>query len=470
VPFRDVYINAIVRDAEGQKMSKSKGNTIDPLDLIDGIELEELVRKSTSSLLIPQVRERVEKRIRKEYPDGINAVGADALRFTFAALATHGRTINFDLKRCEGYKNFCNKLWNAARFVLMQAQEKGKGKTENGEAERGVPSLDAAPGIASVDAALARMETHLAAIDERAASVPGISYSRPDQPPAPSSPGIPDRWILTELSKATAEYHAQIAAYRFDLAAQALYDFVWNEYCDWFLELAKPAMQGDDAAARASTQHTLLVVLEAVLRLLHPIIPFITEEIWQQVAPRLGKQSDTIATQALPQAEDFARDEDAAADIEWLKSVLGGLRRIRSEMNISPAKLVPLVLEGGDARDRERQARFAPAIAFLARVEPAAMRWLGIGETAPAAATAVVGELKLLIPLLGLIDVDAELKRLAKEIARLEGEIRKCEGKLGNANFVANAPQAVVEQEKQRIAEFTTTVAGLREQAKKLGA
>ncbi len=458
VPFRTVYINAIVRDAEGQKMSKSKGNTLDPLDLIDGIELEDLVRKSTASLLIPQVRDKVEKRIRKEYPDGINAVGADALRFTFASLATHGRTINFDLKRCEGYKNFCNKLWNAARFVLMNLDEQ---EIEKGEREK---------GIAAVDAALARMETHLAAIDERAASIPGISHSRPSpQSPAPPLLGIPERWILTELSKATAEYHAQIAAYRFDLAAQAMYDFVWNEYCDWFLELAKPALQGDDAAARDSTQHTLLVVLEAVLRLLHPIIPFITEEIWQQVAPCLGVRGATVATQALPQAGDYARDEVALADIDWLKSVLSGLRRIRSEMNISPAKLVPLVLEGGDARDRERHARFAAAIAFLARVEPQAMRWLGAGEVAPAAATAVVGELKLLIPLLGLIDVDAELKRLAKEIARLDGEIRKCEGKLGNANFVANAPAAVVEQEKQRIAEFSMTMNGLREQAAKLG-
>jgi valyl-tRNA synthetase len=458
VPFRTVYINAIVRDAEGQKMSKSKGNTLDPLDLIDGIELEDLVRKSTASLLIPQVREKVEKRIRKEYPDGINAVGADALRFTFAALATHGRTINFDLKRCEGYKNFCNKLWNAARFVLMNLEEQGNGK---GETEK---------GIAAVDAALARMETHLAAIDERAAAIPELSEARPSpQSPAPLSMGIPERWILTELSRATAEYHAQIAAYRFDLAAQALYDFVWNEYCDWFLELAKPALQGEDAAARASTQHTLLVVLEAVLRLLHPIIPFITEEIWQQVAPRLEKSGDTIATQALPQADDYTRDEVAAADVEWLKSVLSGLRRIRSEMNISPAKLVPLVLEGGDVRDRERHARFATAIAFLARVEPQAMLWLGAGELAPVAATAVVGELKLLIPMLGLIDIDAELKRLTREIARLESEIRKCEGKLGNASFVANAPAAVVEQEKLRIAEFSTTLNGLREQAAKLG-
>ena len=451
VPFRTVYINAIVRDAEGQKMSKSKGNTIDPLDLIDGIELEDLVRKSTASLLIPQVREKVEKRIRKEYPAGITAVGADALRFTFAALATHGRTINFDLKRCEGYKNFCNKLWNAARFVLLQQQEKGKGETEN--------------GIPAIEDSLAKLESHIQAIEQRAADAGLVG-------PAVGAAALPasaaDRWILTALSRATAEYHAQIAAYRFDLAAQALYDFVWNEYCDWYLELSKPAMQGDDVAAKAATQRTLLTVLDAVLRLLHPIIPFITEEIWQQLAPMLGKRG-SIATQALPQATDFACDEAAAADIEWLKAVLSGIRRIRSEMNINPAKLVPLVLEGGDAQDRERHARFASQIAFLARIDPAAMRWLAPGEDAPAAAAAVVGELKLLIPLLGLIDVEAELKRLAKEIARLEGEIRKCEAKLGNASFVANAPAAVVEQEKQRIAEFSTTLGGLREQQRKLG-
>ena len=451
VPFRTVYINAIVRDAEGQKMSKSKGNTIDPLDLIDGIELEDLVKKSTASLLIPQVREKVEKRIRKEYPGGITAVGADALRFTFAALATHGRTINFDLKRCEGYKNFCNKLWNAARFVLLQQQDKGKGETDN--------------GVAAIENSLARLESRIQAIEERAAAA-GLASPAAVAAVLPTSAA--DRWILTALSRATAEYHAQIAAYRFDLAAQALYDFVWNEYCDWYLELSKPAMQGEDAVAKAASQRTLLTVLDAVLRLLHPIIPFITEEIWQQLAPMLSK-TGSIATQALPQAADFARDEAAAADIEWLKAVLSGIRRIRSEMNINPAKLVPLVLEGGDAQDRERHARFASQIGFLARIDPAAMRWLGAGEDAPAAAAAVVGELKLLIPLLGLIDVDAELKRLAKEIGRLEGEIAKCQAKLGNANFVANAPAAVVEQEKQRIAEFSTTLNGLREQATKLG-
>ncbi|GMU45152.1 MAG: hypothetical protein AMXMBFR25_31380 [Lysobacterales bacterium] len=464
VPFHTVYINAIVRDAEGQKMSKSKGNTIDPLDLIDGIELEALVQKSTASLLIPQVREKVEKRIRKEYPAGIGAVGADALRFTFAALATHGRTINFDLKRCEGYKNFCNKLWNAARFVLMNAEEPGKA---------GLGTRDSGLGFAAGSEIEARIENSLGRIAQgiEAIASRALEAGLESRVPSPESQifaSPASRWILDELSRATAAFHRGVAEYRFDNAAQALYDFVWNEYCDWFLELAKPALQGEDTALRASTVRTLLTVLEAVLRLLHPIIPFITEEIWQQVAPLAGKSGATVATQRLPQESDFPKDATARADIEWLKAVLSGIRRIRSEMNINPGKLVPLLLEGGDAGDRERHARFAAQIAFLARVEPAAMRWLAPGEDAPAAAAAVVGELKLLIPLLGLIDVDAELKRLAKEIARLEGEIARCQGKLGNANFVANAPAAVVEQEQQRIAEFRTTLTGLREQQRKL--
>jgi valyl-tRNA synthetase len=412
VPFRTVYINAIVRDAEGQKMSKSKGNTIDPLDLIDGIDLESLVRKSTASLLIPQVREKVEKRIRKDYPDGIPAVGADALRFTFAALATHGRAINFDLKRCEGYKNFCNKLWNAARFVLMN--------TEGFEAPSGAPA--------------ARTE--------------------------------PERWILTRLHHTLAEVDAQFEAYRFDLVAQALYEFTWNTYCDWFLELAKPALQGEDAAAADSTRHTLLHVLEALLRALHPIIPFITESIWQEVAPRLGRGGESIALARYPQASDFQVDATADAEIEWLKAAVGGLRRVRSEMNIAPAKAVPVRLAAGGDADRARVAKFDASLRFLVRAE--SLDWLAPGEAEPAAATALVGELKLLIPLAGLIDLGAEQARLAKEIARIEGEIRKCEGKLGNANFVANAPAAVVEQEKQRIADFGTQLAGLREQAARL--
>ncbi|MCP5473603.1 MAG: class I tRNA ligase family protein [Rhodanobacteraceae bacterium] len=351
--------------------------------------------------------------------------------------------------------------------------------------EPGRGTRDPGPGTEqsvanSIDSALDRMEAGIAAIEQRAVEaglspgpgsrVPGPGFSGSPVPgPGSSGPlSIPERWILTELSKATEEFHAQIAAYRFDLAAQALYDFVWNEYCDWFLELCKPALAGDDAAVRAGTQATLLRVLDAVLRLLHPIIPFITEEIWQQLAPRQGVSGATIATQTLPQAADFPRDAAAVSDIEWLKAVLSGVRKIRGEMNIAPGKLLPLIFSDGGASDRERYARFAAAIAFIARLDSAAMRWLGTEEVAPASASAVVGELKLLIPLLGLIDVDAERKRLAKEIARLEGEIRKCEGKLGNASFVANAPAAVVEQEKQRIADFTTAIKGLREQLGKL--
>ncbi|HEV7123062.1 MAG TPA: valine--tRNA ligase [Rhodanobacter sp.] len=414
IPFREVYINAIVRDAEGQKMSKSKGNTLDPLDLIDGIELEPLVEKSTRSLLLPQVRAKVEKRIRKDYPDGIPSIGTDALRFTFAALASYSRTINFDIKRAEGYKAFCNKLWNAARFVLMNAVEAGTGEPETGSA----PVTEA------------------------------------------------ERWILTRLKQTLAGVEQHFASYRFDHLAQALYEFVWNEYCDWFLELAKPALSGDDASAAASTRRTLLVVLESVLRALHPIIPFITEEIWQGVAPKLGLTEDSLLQRPWPRAEEIVADDAATAEIEWFKNVLSGIRRIRSEMNISPAKVIPLLFADGDAGDRTRVTKFATQISFLARTE--APQWVATGSSEPAAAAAVIGTLRVLIPLGGLIDLDAERTRLSREIARIEVEIRKCEGKLGNANFVANAPAEVVAQERQRITDWTTTVTALREQTRKL--
>ncbi len=411
VPFREVYINAIVRDAEGQKMSKSKGNTIDPLDLIDGIDLESLVKKSTASLLIPQVREKVEKRIRKEYASGIAPVGADALRFTFAALATYGRTINFDLKRADGYRNFCNKLWNAARFVLMNVEG------------------------ASTAATAAQPSTEA------------------------------ERWILTRLHHMLADVETHFASYRFDLLAQALYEFVWNDYCDWFLELAKPALNGSDVAAVDSTRHTLLVVLEAVLRALHPIMPFITEEIWsEEVASKLGITAGSISTQVYPRAADFATDDAASAEIEWLKAVLGQIRRIRGEMNIAPGKTIPLLFANGNALDRARTEKFGAQIAFLARTE--SQRWLDGSEAEPASAAAIVGEMKLLIPLAGLIDLDAEKLRLDKEIKRIDGEIAKCSTKL--ANFGERTPPAVVEQERQRLAEFGSTVAGLREQAVRL--
>jgi valyl-tRNA synthetase len=454
VPFREVYINAIVRDAEGQKMSKSKGNTIDPLDLIDGIELEALVKKSTASLLIPQVREKVEKRIRKDYPDGIPAVGADALRFTFAALATYGRTINFDLKRADGYKNFCNKLWNAARFVLMNSGFE-IGDSGFGEAPAQPAEWMGADG----------------------ASAPGEHHPHPN--PALEGNGFKaatdaEKWILARLQRTLTEVEAQMPLYRFDLVAQALYEFTWNEFCDWFVELAKPALNGADAGAAASTRHTLLHVLEALLRALHPIIPFITEEIWHEVAPRLGAlrgdakafDAASISTQPYPRADQFPADGAAEAEVEWLRAVLTQVRRIRSEMNIAPMRSIPLLFSGGDASDRARTDRFAAQIEFLART--ASQRWLEPAEAEPAAAAAIVGELRVLIPLAGLIDVDAEKARLARESKRIEAEIARCNAKLGNAKFVDNAPADVVEQEKQRLQEFQAMLKALNEQSARL--
>ncbi|MCR6702422.1 MAG: valine--tRNA ligase [Dokdonella sp.] len=446
VPFREVYINAIVRDAEGQKMSKSKGNTIDPLDLIDGIDLESLVAKSTASLLIPQVREKVAKRIRKDYPDGISAVGADAVRFTFAALATYGRTINFDLKRAEGYKNFCNKLWNAAWYVL------DKIKTP-----------------ASREEAKSRGDIIL----------PQTVLERPAAWPRTAE----EKSLLSRLHATLAEVEANFSIYRFDLIAQSLYEFVWNEFCDWFIEFTKPHLNEkvvDDFVGEADTTETNIdtietidsvrytgaLVLEAILRALHPIMPFITEEIWQQVAPKIGIEGDFISSRPYPRASDFAVDAVASSEVEWLKSVLTQIRRIRSEMNIAPGKPIPLLFAGGNATDRARTERFAAQIKFLART--GSQRWLDAGEDEPAAAAAIVGELRVLIPLAGLIDLSAERARLAREIKRVEGEIAKCTGKLGNDTFVANAPAAVVEQERQRLADFTTTLDGLREQASRL--
>ncbi len=466
VPFREVYINAIVRDAEGQKMSKSKGNTLDPLDLIDGITLPALIEKSTKSLLIPQVREKVERRIRRDYPDGIAPIGADALRFTFAALATPSRTINFDIKRAEGYKAFCNKLWNAARFVLMNS------------------SSPFPPGTAAIPGQELRGGAQ--APGEGSALAQRSSNTEPS--PQPLSPGErgskpateAERWILTRLHATLAETEQHFTTYRFDLLAQALYEFVWNDYCDWFLELSKPALNGDDAAAAASTRHTLLTVLEAALRALHPVIPFITEEIWQELPLRsslIAKNNPasmpdfspgSILECPYPRADEFAVDESASAEIEWLKSVLTGVRRIRSEMNIAPGRMIPLLLADGDAEDRRRAGKFERQIAFIARTETP--QWLQTAQSEPPSASNVVGTMRTLIPLAGLIDLDAERARLQREIARVEGEKRKSEGKLGNANFVQNAPAEVVEQERARLADWSTQLAALREQAARLTA
>src|SRR6185437_899051 len=347
-----------------------------------------------------QVREKVEKRIRKEYPDGIKPIGTDALRFTFAALASYSRTINFDLKRAEGYKAFCNKLWNAARFVLINSSSplpQGTAAIPGQELRGGAPAPDEGSGLAM-------------RLGEIGPSPQSLSRGERGSKPVTEA----ERWIITRLHATLAEVEQHFATYRFDHLAQALYEFVWNEYCDWFLELSKPALNGNDAGAAASTRHTLLVVLETALRALHPIIPFITEEIWQAVAPQLGLTESSILERAYPRADEFAIDEAATGEIEWFKAVLTGVRKIRSEMNIAPGKAIPLLLADGDAEDRRRTGKFSAQIEFVARCE--APRWLSSSEEEPAAAAAVVGNLRVLIPLAGLIDLDAERARLTREI------------------------------------------------------
>ncbi|QGW64083.1 valine--tRNA ligase [Lysobacter soli] len=413
VPFRDVYVTGLIRDSHGQKMSKSKGNVLDPLDLIDGISLDDLVAKRTGGLMQPKMAEKIEKATRKEFPDGIPAFGADALRFTIAALATHGRDIKFDLGRAEGYKNFCNKLWNATRFVLMNTE---------------------------------------------GANFIGVPDPKTDA----------ERWILSRLAKVAAEAEQHFAGYRFDLLSQALYEFAWNEFCDWFVELAKPALQGEDALAANSTRHTLLFVLERLLSLLHPLIPFVTEELWQQVAPKLGVGEKTIMLRPYPQASDFAGQDYAAAegDVEWLKAMVTSLRKIRSELNVAPSKTVPLLVADCSASDRERIARFDSQLRFLTRLDGITV--LDDANAAPASATALVGELKLFVPLEGLVDLGAERARLEKELKRVEGEIAKCHNKLASETFVANAPPAVVEQERKRLADWNLQREALAEQRAKL--
>ena len=358
---------------------------------------------------------KIEKHTRKEFPDGIPAFGADALRFTFASLASHGRDIKFDLNRCEGYKNFCNKLWNAARFVLMNC--------DNHSAE-------------------------------------GVPQPRSDA----------ERWILAKLARAIREVETQFAAYRFDLVSQTLYEFTWNVFCDWFLELAKPALQGNDAMAADSTRHTLLYVLESTLRLLHPLIPFVTDEIWQNVAPRLGiGDASSISLRPYPQASDTVGDHAVAeADIEWLKSVVSTLRKIRSELGVSPAKPVALILGGGHASDVDRIQKLSDQIRFLAKLE--SIRWLVAGEQPPASAAGIPDGTDLIchIPLDGLVDLAAERARLAKDIARVEAEIRKCEGKLASETFVQNAPVPVVAQERARLVDWTAQRDALHAQAQRL--
>ncbi len=423
VAFDDVYITGLVRDKDGQKMSKSKGNILDPLDIIDGISADALVAKRTTGLMKPKDAPKIEKATRREFPDGIAAHGADPLRFTMAALAGPGRDIKFDLGRAEGYKNFCNKLWNATRFVLM-----------NTEAFKPAPSRG------------------------------GLGEDGVEQPVTDA-----EKWILARLAKTAAEAEAHFAAYRFDLLAQALYEFAWNEFCDWFVELAKPALQGDDPEAADSTRRTLLSVLESLLRLLHPLIPFVTEELWRQVAPRLGIDGDTISLQRYPQAADFADAgfAQAEADVEWLKQMVTALRRIRSELGVSPAKQVPLLVQAGSADDRARLRRFDAQLRFLNRLgRIEAIDGSTPDDGLPPAAAGLVGELKLFVPLEGLVDLDAERARLDKELARVAAEKEKSEAKL--AKFSDKVPPAVVEQERQRLADWTAQCEALSAQRARL--
>ncbi len=411
VPFREVYIHGLIRDQDGQKMSKSKGNIIDPLHLIDGIDLESLLTARTAGLMQEHLRPAIEKATRRQFPNGIDAYGCDALRFTFAALTTTGRDIRFDFGRIEGYRNFCNKLWNAARYVLMNTDQIDDGDIE----------LSAA-----------------------------------------------DHWIRARLDHVIAAVNEQLTAYRLDLAAQAIYEFTWHEFCDWYLELSKPVLQSDDASAalQRGTRQTLISVLESLLRLMHPFMPFITEEIWQQVAPRAGVEADTIMLRPYPAAGDGAGQDTAVADIEWVRQFILGIRQIRGEMDISPGKLLPVILQNSDAADATRADTYLPLLQRLGRVESIAV--LEDDQEPPAAATALLGDLRLLVPMKGIIDVDAERSRLEKRIQRVKTDLERTRGKLDNENFVNNAPSDVVTKEQQRAVEFANTISQLTEQLEKL--
>jgi len=414
VPFREVYIHGLIRDQEGQKMSKSKGNVLDPLDLIDGIELEPLVAKRTAGLMQPQLAPKIEKATRKQFPKGIPEFGTDALRFTFAALASNGRDIRFDLGRIEGYRNFCNKIWNAARFVLMN--------TENAAVDTGTAHLS-----------------------------------------------LPDRWIRSRFGRTVAEVSKHIEQYRLDLAAKALYEFTWNEYCDWYLELTKPLLQDEnaDTDSQAATRGTLILVLESLLRCLHPMIPFISEEIWQRVAPVAGRSGPTVMLQPYPSATDFPVDNEAEAELEWLMGFILGVRQIRGEMDIAPGKRLPVIIQGADEADRMRIEQHRLYLQNVARLE--GINMLESGSEPPTSATALLGGMKILVPMAGLVDVAAERERLVKQRDKAAADLQKVVSKLGNENFVARAPEDVVAKEQARQKSLQTEIGQLDDQISKLG-
>ncbi|WP_288473840.1 valine--tRNA ligase [uncultured Pseudomonas sp.] len=415
IPFKTVYVHGLVRDGQGQKMSKSKGNVLDPLDIVDGIDLDTLLQKRTSGLMQPKLAEKIAKQTRAEFPDGIASYGTDALRFTFCSLATTGRDIKFDMGRVEGYRNFCNKLWNAANFVMENVEGQDTGVN--------------------------------------------------DEPVELSSV---DRWIISQLQRTEAEVTRQLDAFRFDLATQALYEFVWDEYCAWYLELVKPVLWDENASLerQRGTRRTLARVLEVVLRVAHPFMPFITEEIWQRLKAPAGVQGETLMLQPWPVANEARIDAAAEGDIEWVKALMLGVRQIRGEMKISMAKRIDIIVANASAEDQRRLADFEPLLNKLAKLE--SVRVLAAGEEAPMSATTLVGEMEVLVPMAGLIDKDAELTRLDKEIGRLEGEVKRVGGKLGNEGFVAKAPAEVLEKERAKLAEAEQALAKLVDQRQRI--
>ncbi|MBT5230067.1 MAG: valine--tRNA ligase, partial [Methylococcales bacterium] len=413
VPFKKVYIHGLVRDALGQKMSKSKGNVLDPIDIIDGIDLETLLDKRSKGLMQPKMAEKIKKDTLKEFPDGIAAFGTDAVRFTFAALATTGRDVRFDLHRVEGYRNFCNKLWNATRYVLM-----------NTEAHK----------ITGTDGELS----------------------------------LAERWIMSRLQTVEKSIIAHMDSFRLDLVAQTLYEFTWNEYCDWYVELSKPILQDENSTPQQllGTRQTLLSVLETILRLAHPIIPFITEDIWQTIGPMAGKQGNSILLQPFPEPDDSKIDDASTKETQWIQQFILGVRQIRGEMDIKPSKPIPVLLQNGQTEDKQWMENNSLYLKNLAKLE--SITWLSEGEEAPDSATALIGEMKILIPMAGLIDVEAEKARLEKSMAKVQKDLEKSEKKISNPKFVDKAPEAVVNQEKERIDGFKTSIANLQEQLDKI--
>ena len=436
VPFKTVYVTGLIRDEIGQKMSKSKGNVLDPLDMIDGISLDELMDKRTGNMMQPQLAEKIGKRTKKEFPEGIAPHGTDALRFTLAAMASTGRDISWDMKRLEGYRNFCNKLWNASRYVMM--------------------SIAGEDAVESADGGLIEITDAMKA-----------ACGANGQPGALS---LADRWIISRLQHAESEVRRHMDQYRFDMAAQALYEFIWNEYCDWYLELSKPVLWDDNSSeeAKRGTLGTLVRVLEATLRLAHPIMPFITESIWQQVKELAGKNGDTIMLAAYPEPQDALVDAEAEADIAWLQNVITAVRNVRAEKNIPPSKELELLFKNGDDEDFRRAEENQTFLMKLAKLEK--LTWLNEGDEEPMSVTQLVGDMEILIPMAGFIDKDAEVERLVKSVEKLEKEIERVNNKLGNPGFTDKAPAAVIEKEKEKAAGFTRDIAKLKEQIEKIKA